>query len=292
MNDKELTLFCPVWGQKFLDLLKNFALPSLMLSRNLPALGLEKIYVECIGVHHEFDHTCQVVTEGLSGLPIEVSQHGSVRAEDPIHGLRSIMNKCRQRKTRMLLAMPDTIYGNGSVSNIFNYAKGKEITVSAAHFRVNEDKFQSECALWRHWPANRDFVRNALNIGAVDVCDTNADNVTQIGGIAWTKINDDTRLLLHYLPTAYLVWFTASDIAWWSNRMTWGEWDHSWPTILLHERRMRVVGSTDVFFAIELEDAARSGQLRPAPGSLGNESYYKHNPHNEACGSFLVEVRS
>lgn len=291
MNDKTLTLFCPVWGQKHLDMLQDFALPSLMLPKNLPALGLEKIYVECVGVKHEFSHTCRVLHGGLKGLPIEVTQHAGDHAQDPIHGLRQALKLCLERGTRLLLAMPDTIYSNGSISNIFNYARGKTVCVSAAHVRVNEDLFMAKFPRWKEWPNSRQMVEAAFSVGAVDVCETINPNVTDVGGIAWTKVNETTRLMLHYLPTAYLVWVTPEDVVWWNHRNTWGDWDHIWPESLLRNRRLRVIGSSDVFFAVEFESAERSGALKPS-GGAGNELYVHRRPHNDACGSFLIAINS
>lgn len=289
MNDKELTLFCPVWGQKFLNTLHEFSIPSLMLEGNLPALNLEKIYIECVGLPEERDQTIEIIKRGFHDLPWEITHHVQA-APDIFDGLFPVMKLCRERGTRMLLVMPDTIFGPRSISNIFNYAQGKEVTVAAAHVRINEDRWRKECSLWSHWPNNRDFVRNALSIGAFNICDTNKDNVASVGGVAWTQINERTKLLLHYLPTPYLAWFTESDIEWWRNHPGWGQWDHHWPSLLTQERRLRVVGSTNVFFAMELEDAARSNHLQPLPNSKGNELYNGRHLHMDTCGCFLIEM--
>ncbi len=290
MNDKELTIFCPVWGQKFLDYLRDYTLPSLMLKGNLPDCGLQKIYVECVGVQDEHEHTVRVIAEGFSGLPVEIAQHACKSSPDIFNGLFPTMKLCRERGTRMLVVMPDTIYGPESISNIFHYAKGKPVTVAAAHVRTNEELWKQKCALWKLWPNNRDFVRNALEIGAFNICDTNKDNVASVGGVAWTQVNRNTKLLLHYLPTAYLAWFTESDIAWWSGNPGWSNWDHRWPELLVKERRWRVVGSTNIFFAIELEEAARSGQLKPLPHSQGNELYNGRHLHHDTNGCLLIEM--
>ncbi len=298
MNDRAITLFCPVWGQHFHDLLEQYALPSLMLPGNLPKLGLDRIYVDVMGVHHEWENTQRVFREQLHGLPVEIRQIGMPRADRNIaDGIRDCMNACIQRQTRMLLAMPDTIIGPGSLANIFNYAKGKPVCVAAAHVRVNEDRFFADFPHWKLWPFNRDLCRAAFQIDAVNICDTNKDNVTDVGAIAWTQINDDTRLMLHYVPTVYLAWFTQSDVNWWQQVnekgfFDFGKWDHLWPTLLMNERRFRVVGSTNIFFAVELESAQRSNSLHPRPGTAGNELTNERNPHNDACGSFLIEVRT
>ncbi len=291
MNDRALTLFCAVWGPHFHDLLEQYTLPSLMLDGNLPALGLDKIYVDVMGVHHEWEHTQRLFREQCPGLPIEMRQIGMIRADrDIADGLRQSMYACRERQTRMLLCPPDTIFGPRSISNIFNYAKGKNVVVAAAHVRNNEDAFKENYPHWKLWPANRDFVRNSFAIGALNICDTNEDNCTHIGGVAWTRVNPDTRLMLHYLPTPYLCWFEPSDLDWWTHNLKFGLWDHVWPEKLIAERRLRVIGSTDTFFAIELEAASRSVALQPSPGTKGNELYNQRRCHMDACGSFLIEV--
>ena len=98
--------------------------------------------------------------------------------------------------------------------------------------------------------------------------------------------------MLHYLPTPYLCWFTESDESFWFNEShTFGNWDHVWPGLLLREHRWRVIGSSDVFFLVEFESPERSRSLAPQSGSAGNELYQHRRPHNEANGSFLIEVR-
>ncbi len=292
MNDNALTLFVPVWGQTFHEMLEQFSLPSLMLPGNLPALGLEKIFVDVMGVHHEWEHTQRVFAEQCDGLPLELRQMGMVKADrDPMVCMLDCMHACRQRGTRMLLCMPDTIFGPGSISNIFNYAKGKNVVVSAAHVRNNIDLFKERFQFWKLWPTNREFVRNSFSIGALNICDTNQDNCTDQGGIAWTRVNEDTRLMLHFLPTAYLCWFTDSDIDYWTRNPNFGMWDHRWPTLVYAERRLRVIGSTDVFFAIELESAVRSNSMQPTPNTRGSESNFgAGHPHMMACSSFLIEI--
>src|SRR5262245_50261971 len=93
MNDKELTLFCPVWGRKFLDMFRDYALPSLMLPGNLPACGLEKLYVEHAGQGREFPEAQQILGEALKplGIPIELTHHELGSAPNIFHGLEPAM---------------------------------------------------------------------------------------------------------------------------------------------------------------------------------------------------------
>ncbi len=289
MNDKALTLFVPIWGDHFRQLASDYALPSLMAPGNLPSCGLDKIFVDVLAPTAEYGTTVEVLEKQLNGLPVEfrhINEHNS----DLALGMRNAMHATRVRETRMLLAMPDTIYAPKSIGNIWRYAKGKTVVIGGLNVRNNEDLFKENFPHWRLWPNHSDYVRNSFAIGALNICDTHQDNCTQIGGVAWTKISDETRLCLHYLPSPYLAWFTAEDEEWWTRHPEFGNWDHVWPSELMAQRRWRVIGSTDVFYAIELESSKRSGELKPALNTKGNELYSHRRPHNDANGSLLIEI--
>ncbi len=289
MKDDSLTIFCPVWGDKFRGLLRDYSLPSMMFPGNLPSCGLQKIFVDVLAPENEYSATVEILNKEMSGLPVEY-RHINEHQSDLALGMRNAMHAARSRETKMLLMMPDTIYAPKSIGNIWRYAKGKNVVVGGLYVRNNEDVFKQRFPLWKHWPHHKDYVSNSFSIGALNICDTDQDNCTQIGGIAWTKIDEETRLCLHYLPSPYLAWFTAEDEEWWTRHPEFGNWDHVWPSQLMAERRWRVVGSTDVFFAVELENSARSGAMKPLPNSKGNEFYDHRRPHNDANGSFLIEI--
>jgi hypothetical protein len=287
MDDKALTIFVPVWGDHFRHLLRDFAIPAMMFPGNLPSVDVGKIFLDVLAPGQQFQQTAALLEEGLHGLPIELRH---IDETDLARGFTNAMHAARIRDTRLLLMMPDTMYAPESIGNIWRYAKGKNVVIGGLYVRNNEDVFKKEFPLWKHWRRHSDYVRNSFAIGALNICDTDQDNCTQVGGVAWTKISEDTRLCLHYLPSPYLSYFTAEDEAWWAAHPEFGNVDHVWPTELMAQRRWRVIGSTDVFFAVELESAARSGGLQPFPGSKGNEYYNHRRPHNDACGSFLIEI--
>lgn len=289
MDDKTLTIFCAVWGNHYRELCRDFALPSMMFPGNLPSLDVQKIFVDVGAPGGEFQATAEIITAGLAGLSIPFELR-HINNNDLALGFRDAMHAARTRESRLLLMMPDTIYAPKSVGNIWRYAKGKNVVVGGLYVRNNEDVFKKNFPLWKHWPSHSDYVRNSFDIGALNICDTDRDNCTHIGGVGWTKIAPDTRLCLHYLPSPYLMWITPEDEDWWNRHPEFGNIDHVWPSELMAQRRWRVIGSTDVFYAVELENAARSGALQPAPGSKGNEYYAHRRPHNDACGSFLIEI--
>lgn len=288
MNEKALTIFCPVWGNHFRGLLQDHAIPSMMFPGNLPSVDVDKIFVDVLGPGPaEYQANAAIVEKGLHGLPIELRH---VNHQDLALGFRDAMHFAIQRDTRLLLMMPDTMYAPFSVGNIWRYAKGKNVVMSGLYVRNNEEVFKQRFPNWQLWPSHSDFVRNSFEIGALNICDTHQDNCTDIGGVAWTKISEDTRLCVHYLPSAYLFSFMPDDEIWWTAHPEFGNIDHVWPSQLITERRWRVVGSTDVFYAVELESAARSGAMQPTPGSKGNEYYNQRRPHNDSNGSFLIEI--
>jgi hypothetical protein len=272
--------------------MENLSLKSLTAPGNLPACGFEKIYAVVCGIESEAQAASEAVLRATKGLPVEVSCISTLDPIDPIHSFRRIVDHCLAFQTRLLIAMPDIIYGNGSISNVFNYARHKPVTVAAAHVRVNERLFAERYPGWFEFGDNRTLVRAAFECGAVAPCDTHNPNVTRRGGISWTRLDDNTRLLIHHLPAPWLCWFTPSDVEFWKNSITIGDVDHVWPSSLLAEQRFRVIGSTDVFFGVEMESSERGGELQPESGSEHKEEYFEDRPSHRACGCFLIKVQT
>jgi hypothetical protein len=290
INENELVIWCPVWGDHHIDLVENFALRSLMWPDNLPACGYAKLQVVVAGVNSEWPKTNAAVSRALAGQDVSIISHCTDRPRDPLYSLRETMAYAWGRKLRVFICMPDIIHGNGSLSNMRNYARGKAKTIAAAHARVVESTFFSKYPDWTNWRSNRDLTRAAFSSGAFAWANSIHDNASLVGGVSWTQINSTTRLLVHHLPAPWLCFFTDGDCWWWDTRKTMGDFDHVWPGFIAQENRFRVIGSSDVAFAIELESQARFDELKPIPNTANIESYNHQRPNNEMCNGFLIAI--
>lgn len=271
IDEDSICVFIPAWGDLHLGYLKRFALPSVLQPGNLPACGYSKIIVRGASVG-PIEPLMRVLSEGFQGIPgVEFLVHDYGDHENALlQGFRDTIRFCIERKCRMLLAMPDTIFANGGIFNMRQYARGKPVSVAAAHLRVNANTATtgSEAGFLTSPVGAQELVGIAMRNAHQSQTESYAenDNGTLTGGISLTRISDRLRTCIHFLPTTYLAWFTESDAAFFNGVKFFGSIDHDWPRHLYNEGRFRVFGSSDLFFAVELTDPA-ANRIKVEPAS-------------------------
>jgi hypothetical protein len=289
INEKEAAIWLPVWGYHHLHLMEHFALRSFMWPDNLPACRYERLHVFICGLEREWTAAAEAVERATDGLLVSLYPAFDPAPRDPIYGLRAAMRFCIERSIRCWVCMPDIIHGNGSLSHMLKATDGKPVTVAAAHARVTEERFFADYPYWDRWTNNRDLVQAAFALDGLHWADSSRDNSSSLGGVSWTKINPTTRLLVHHLPAPWLCYFTESDLRWWDDFMI-GHFDHVWPSVLIPQNRFRVIGCSDVAFAIELQSAWRSQELKPVPGTIHQEGYQHKRPNHDVCNALAIAI--
>ncbi len=276
INENELVIWTPCWGTKHLDYLRNFAIPGAMQAGNIPACGYQKIFVEgsTIGDPSELQ---EILTKGFSGLPADVQVVEWFNERDAtLTSLTLVVQMCLHRRSRMLLLMPDTIIANGGIFNMREYARGNGVSVAAPHLRVNADSLIASTS-WKGW-----FKASGIQSGelvsyamlhphqSLSASFTHRDNGTFQGGIALKELSENLTTAIHFLPTVYLSAFTESDLRFFERASAFRAYDHEWPAHLANEGRLRIFGSSELFFAVELTDPDRN-LVEIKPGSAFEE---------------------
>jgi len=263
IDESTLTVFVPAWGSKNLGYLRDFALPSVLQPGNLPACGYSKIYVEGSGVGNT-DELREILTKGFAGFPADVRcVEAANEYEAMLGGLKRVISLCLTRRSRMLLLMPDTVIAEGGIYHMREYARGNHVSVAAPHLRVNAPSF---CASPLPKRTAKSLVGLAFNHAhqSSQASHTARDNGTYKGGIAMQSLDLGLQTIIHFLPTVYLAAFTQSDLEFFQGAKDFGWWDHHWPAHLAKEGRLRVFGSSELFFAVELTDPERNRvEVRP-----------------------------
>jgi hypothetical protein len=265
IDESSLVIFCPAWGQKYLDYLRRYALPSVMQPGNLPACGYEQITVlaSTVGDKSLLEN---ILVQGFDPLPAAI--HVKAYPESPHHALaqlehlRHVIRNCIESRRRMLLMMPDTIIANGGIFNMRQYARGKPVSVAAPHLRVTENPEQPVPI------SSKELVNWAMAHPHQSLTDSfcDKDHGTLTGAISLTRITPQMTTIIHYVPTVYLAWFTESDAAFFGRAPLFCEYDRSWDKHLESEGRLRVFGSSELFFAVELTDPDKN-RIVVVPGS-------------------------
>lgn len=291
IDEDSICVFIPAWGDLHLGYLKRFALPSLLQPGNVPACDWKRIIVRGASVG-PIEPLMRVLSEGFQGITgVEFLVHDYGDHESALlQGFRDTIRFCIERKCRMLLAMPDTIFANGGIFNMRQYARGKPVSVASPHLRVDARRCVEALQSFNGISAilyPRDLIRLAFWAPHQSQTESYAenDNGTLTGGISLTRISDRLTTFIHYLPTTFLAWFEESDFNFFSAMKFWGGIDHSWGAHLDREGRWRVVSDSDFFFAVELTDVA-ANRIVVVPGSrLEEHSTIGHLPLKTFVGT-------
>lgn len=290
INDSALVLLIPAWGAG-IDMLRDWALPSLMQLGNLPSLMADGVEIHLQGF------TKPGEKEVLAHLFRDVPFRSMTVYEDP----DPLLQMCHlgpksafEQSRRVLFCSADQIWGDGTISNVWNYARGKPVVVAVPHLRVVESRWKEKWKInMMGFPiSNKGLVRAGLDpdcIHSSQHCWSSDDvNTTYNSGVSFTRINDRTVTVIHWLPSPLLCWFTAEDVEFFSKSEKSVLWDREWPSMVLEENRWRVIGSSQIAFGLELSKEASAA--RPESGRKHFEGYFESRPHNVACGSFVCSL--
>lgn len=297
--------FCTcVWGP-YVSLYDSILLRSLFQSGNIPAL-LKDGHIVDWHIHTIEAARARVVTiideyrrAQLGAVADQLTTKVSVyatTAQLTKRALLTTMQSCVETDTPFIGAPPDTFFGNGSIHNIVKLSMNRDLCIAAAHLRVDAPRFSDLIA---HYPgdiSNAALVNLALAAAHQNLYDSFVDkdsNCSYISGVAIQKIAENLYAITHRLPTVYLARFTEGDLRFFTRQRTsFEDWDHVWPSRLIAQRRFKLIGSSDLFFAVEATEPA----LRICSklnGSRGNDDYHEARYfHKELNRNFSVVLRA
>ena len=289
MNNDSLLIYLKVYGRLQLDLLRDFTLPTMMWPENLPACGLKSIYVDCYGLPAESSELEDILASGLSGIERTIA----FTARSP-ESLGQGVARAHALGLRMFNLPVDMIFGNSSIRNLVNYSRHKHLVAAAGHLRVDWRQF-----LERFTPdsfklplSNAELVSLAMECPHHTAANSwsDLDNSTLKAGISLTRISPALVTMIHHLPSPWLASFTSEDVEFLSAHGE-GAWDHNWLQLLARQGRLRVMGSSELCFGIELTHDEAS---RPPvePGSANQELKFEQaGAATDLCHQFVTSLR-
>lgn len=287
------------WGSHYVDLFKRACFKSLNWPKNQQAIhgATWNIYTK-----PEHFQEFETIFAGSSyklqlfaiGESTRVAGCGFVKTNQCdagvilLAGLRDQIAICLQSKKRMLMAPPDTLFGDGSVANMIALGSTPGSCVAAAHARVLPslvDDVDYLCAT-RGPVSNSQLVTMAFKhahdswkfaeVG-------HAKNNSFIGGIAWKELDHGLYSCIHRLPTVYFADFIPQDYDFFWGQVSFGGWDHRWPAEnLMRFERQRYVGSSDAAFIVEVTEWDKNvpPEISQRPAGIAEDSYWNSHYHN------------
>jgi hypothetical protein len=251
-----IRIFSVVYGDAFCKLFNNITLRSLLrqpLNASVAAGVLWSIYTL-----RENEEQIRSIMSLHASLEINfIDLSGGV--SDVLHRcLIAEAKKCFSAKATMIMAPPDSFWGDGSLPNLIAMAGNRaDLCVLAPHVRVEHEPFLQ--ALPEGVLANPQLVSLALSVlhRVWRECDPDQSmlNTPESGHTLRKLPVPGHYAVCHLLPTPYLARFTEADIVFLES-LGGDSWDHRWPAVLADAGRQRVIGSSDGFFLAELTNPA------------------------------------
>ena len=256
---KSLRIFTAVWGEKHIGWFEKFCLTSLCWKKNKDALeGATWMFLT---KEENIERLSKLVKD--SGIKVanveflildkEFDRNPHAAGHYMLHGFLAVMNHCLTYGSQLLIAPPDTIFGDGSIHNMREIAKVRDSVVFAIHTRVLPSIDVKASQL-----SNAYLVKEAwacLHKTWEEAEDGREKINSYVGGISWSYLDENLYSVCHALPTPYLINFVPEDAVYFRNQIHFGVLDHSWPgDVLVDSERMRVIGSSDAAFMVEVTE--------------------------------------
>lgn len=279
-----------VYGE-YIDIFETVCMRSLLQQGNIPSL-VKKGYT--------FLHTIYTRQDGdinkLRSIAKNSSREGYEIVVDVIHDganllfLHKFIDDGIEANAKSLFINPDLFFGSGSLANLLAYKFKNDMCLAALHMRVEYGEFQEILKTIEGDITNPQLVDIAMRClhkswsEAFISDDTNNSNAS---GSAMQKIGDSLWAVTFRIPTVYLAKFTKDDR---NDLSQFDHWDHEWPTQLMTANRYKFIGSSDMFFAVEL---TKHDVNIPTVEHYRqwSDDFHCHKMHSEANRHFLAIVR-
>jgi len=305
---RKINFFCPVWGDR-IGQLSSCIIPTFLQPGNIPRIHEDGYIMELV-LYTRTDEDIKEINshqEKLDRLRKYMSitvkqikgQAGLDRNDTLIVALRQHLEKCYEENAWFFLTPPDTFFGNHSLANAMKLVEGKDVCLACPHTRVNRDSVLSSKLFKRFSNGeinfeNAQLVDFAFRYGHkcfVNSFDHRDENTTR-DGLSIRAITDNSYAVVMNLPSPLVISVKKNDIKFFKRYQNYNEIDKLWPRMLIKENRIKVVGSSDLVFSLELTELDKSVRLQK--NNLYNDKVMtegKRTVYNLVCNSFYCVWR-
>lgn len=276
----KLQLMSVVWGSKHIELFKETAVRSMGFKRNLKAL-LEQEAVWNVFTDDENIKDIEEIVK-WTGLNHKIKSKKDLRNYiDPVQSATIWqIEECFITGSRLLLAPPDTIFGDGSVPNMLEAGKAPGAVVVVPHPRVLPS-FVHDFRAGREL-SNPELVTLAfkhLHRAWTEAEKGCVNQSSYVGGVEWEKLGEDHYAVVHRLPSPYLMDFKSSDLSYFKRAISFGHFDHMWPgDELVPNGRQVYIDDSDQAFICEVTDPDKN--VPPVIPGQPKEGFWRNHAHN------------
>jgi hypothetical protein len=232
------------WDELYRRMLFDYSIPSLVNDvERLIAAGVEVEWIV---------HTDNNSKKEYDRVKIDYRSFN-----DTIHFFNNtiaIATQAQRQGAYLALISPDNIFGKNSLYNAYMLARHKDTSIAIAHPRALAEEFMKKFPPGLTYTnrelvsivMSEDLMHPALRF-AFDDLDSSFTNQ----GISIRRMGKNTYGVVHTLPSGVIFKFNESDIKYLTGG-SWGEIDRGLNIKLFAEKRIKLVGCSDMCFFIEL----------------------------------------
>lgn len=251
----KLRIFTTAWGDKYLQMHKDYAIKS--ISKSVDKLRKEGFEIEFI-------------TYGEKDL------EASLRKE--------IQDSIKQNAYSIMLP-PDTIWSEDGLYNLVKIGVNKKYCIAVPHNRIADFDAPTKIPI-----KATELVKHVFSLpehAITTLYDDLPKNQTHFG-VSVRKISNTMSVMTHNLPTVYFCKFTEYDYRFF-NLYKYSNWDRDWLEALISQDRLRVVSSSDICYLVELTVPSQChGEMR---SNLYNDKHYDQKAYNDICAMTTYLLR-
>lgn len=280
-----------VYGEKHVELFRRACLKSLSFPNNRSALYEHKAIWNICTDDKYVEYLRREIDIRIPELVVNFKTTDTLRNYiDPIQSaVIWQIEECLKTNSKLLIAPPDTIFGNGTVSNLLKIGREKNTCVVVPHPRVLPSILEHA---FNPYISNPELVRLAwqhLHQAWSDAEIGHPRQNSYVGGVVWQRLADNLYSVVHRLPTIYLAEFTEEDLSYFKSQVSFGAFDHVWPgDVLVKRERQRYVASSDSCFIVEITEKDKN--VPPIwPGDV--DSFWRSHVHNGINKGIITTFR-
>lgn len=242
-----MIIFTAVWGDHYMRCMKEGLRRSLAFPSNAEAVKDATWIIPTLKENETF---CREVAGDIrTEFVFADIEHNENGIDFIQRGLCYAIKACLERNESFLMALPDSVFAEGTIKNMVDVGNAPALCVCFAHMRVLPS-FLDEMDGWLLTPEKMVSMayRHAHPTWSNAKAGLEMSNSFH-GGIVWKRLTDKLVAVQHRLPTASYVNFVPEDLEYFKKDRYDG-WDHRWPETW--NQRMRYLGSSDAAFMVEV----------------------------------------
>lgn len=296
---KKVVVYTFAYGD-FLDYYFNYSLPALMHDSNTESLIRSGYEVEFLLyttdnkrlISEKYKQHPYFNKYKISIVEFSPGKYKTNRKMANI-ALLSVLKKVIDETAILFLAAPDMIISNRSLFNIVSASFGKNVCFASAHARVEMGILEKvkKCNVNGLDSATMVSLCFQFAHGKLKYADEELDENSTHNGMSYRKIADNVYTVHHSLPSPHLVFPTQEDYDFFLKAQDFNMWDREWMQMLIKTNRIKVSGSSDLFFAVELTPEVFSLE-REVKKSQKYNDIAGVSFHNRVCRTFTSVWRS